>query len=174
LASSALPLNQLAEQCEAAGLTPENVSKIAAELSRTFGVHDDEVALFKIEQAQLRFMHPTKLSAVGMIPLTSTSVSARTANSKRPEIINNFSQTRHSTVFESIPIDSKTRTKKPEKNAMVIQKMMTVPVIGPGGVVGVIQLSRKGATQQSAGPDFQPIDLQKLLAAANALAKCFK
>ena len=174
MASSALPLNQLADQCHAAGLTPENISKIAAELSRSFGIHDDEVALFKIEQAQLKFMHPTKLSTVGMIPLNSNAVAARTANTKRPEIINNFSHLRHASVFESIPVDSKTRTKKPEKSAMVIQKMMTVPVVGPGGVVGVIQLSRKGATQPSAGPDFQPGDLQKLLAAANVLAKCFK
>lgn len=174
MASSALPLNQLAEQCQAAGLTPDNVLKIATELSRSFGVHDDEVALFKIEQAQLKFMHPTKLSTVGMIPLNSNSVAARTANSKRPEIINNFSQIRHSSVFESIPVDSKTRTKKPEKSAMVIQKVMSVPVVGPGGVLGVIQVSRKGATQQSAGPDFQPGDLQRLLAAANVLAKCFK
>ena len=68
MASSALPLNQLADQCQAAGLTPENISKIAAELSRSFGIHDDEVALFKIEQAQLKFMHPTKFSTVGMIP----------------------------------------------------------------------------------------------------------
>jgi len=173
LASSALPLNQLADQCQA-GLTPENVSKIAAELSRSFGIHDDEVALFKIEQAQLKFMHPPKLSTAGMIPLNSNAVAARTANTKRPEIINNFSQMRHASVFESIPVDSKTRTKKPERSAMVIQKMMSVPVVGPGGVVGVIQLSRKGATQLSAGPDFQPGDLQKLLAAANVLAKCFK
>jgi hypothetical protein len=109
-----------------------------------------------------------------MIPLNSNAVAARTANTKRPEIINNFSQMRPASVFESIPVDSKTRTRKPERGAMVIQKMMTVPAAGPGGVVGVIQLSRKGATQLSAGPDFQPGDLHKLLAAANVLAKCFK
>ena len=175
MASSALPFNQLAEQCQAAGLTNENAAKIAFELAKGFGVHDDEVAIYKLEQAQLRFVYPAKLSNVGMIPLNhSSSVAARTANSKRPEAINNFPQMRHASVFESVPVDSKTRGQKPEKSAMVIQKMMSVPVIGPAGVLGVIQISKKGVSQQAAGADFQPGDLQRLVAVANVLAKCFK
>lgn len=176
MASSALPFNQLAEQCQAAGLTTENAARIALELSKGFGVHDDEVAIFKLEQAQLKFMYPAKLSNVGMIPLNhSSSVAARTANTKRPEAINNFPQMRHASVFESVPVDSKTRgSKKPEKAEMVIQKMMSVPVVGPAGVLGVIQISKKGVSQQAAGADFQPGDLQRLVSVANVLAKCFK
>jgi len=176
LASSALPFNQLAEQCQAAGLTNENAAKIALELSKSFGVHDDEVAIYKLEQAQLRFIYPAKLSNVGMIPLNhSSSVAARTANTKRPEAINNFPQMRHASVFEAVPVDSKTRgNQKPDRAAMVIQKMMSVPVVGPAGVLGVIQISRKGVTQQAAGADFQPGDLQRLVSVANVLAKCFK
>jgi hypothetical protein len=179
LASSTLPFNQLAEQCQAAGLTPDNAAKIAVEISRSFGVHDDEVAIFKLEQSQLRFMYPPSLSKVGMIPLNHTSsVAARTANTKRPEALNNFAQMRHASVFEAVPVDSKTRSskpdQKPEKIAMAIQKMMSVPVVGPSGVVGVIQVSRKGTSPQAAGPDFQQMDLQRLVAAASALAKCFK
>jgi hypothetical protein len=123
-------------------------------------------------------MYPPSLSNVGMIPLNHTSsVAARTANTKRPEALNNFAQMRHASVFESVPVDSKTRSKtdqKPEKIAMAIQKMMSVPVVGPSGVLGVIQVSRKGTSPHAAGPDFQPMDLQRLVAAANALAKCFK
>lgn len=179
MASSSLPFNQLAEQCQTAGLTPENAAKIAVELSRSFGVHDDEVALFKLEQAQLRFIYPASLTNVGLIPLNHTSsVAARTANSKRPEAINNFPQMRHASIFESVPVDSRTRSnkpdQKPEKIAMVIQKMMSVPVVGANGVVGVIQISRKGTSPRAAGPDFQSADLQRLVAAANLLAKCFK
>jgi hypothetical protein len=179
LASSALPFNQIAEQCQAAGLTPENAAKIAVELSRSFGVHDDEVAIFKLEQSHLKFVYPPSLTNVGMIPLNhSSSVAARTANSKRPEIINNLPQMRHASVFESVPVDSTTRSKKPdqkpEKVAMAIQKMMSIPVVGAAGVVGVIQISRKGRSPHAAGADFQPPDLQRLIAAANALAKCFK
>jgi len=51
---------------------------------------------------------------------------------------------------------------------------MSAPVTGPSGAVGVIQISRKGTSPKAAGPDFQPSDLQRLLSAAGALAKCFK
>ena len=82
---------------------------------------------------------------------------------------------RHASFFESVPVDSKTRnSQKPGKVAMVIQKMMSVPVIGPAGVLGVIQISRKGASPKASGPDFQPTDLQRLASAAAVLAKCFK
>jgi hypothetical protein len=179
LASSTLPFNQLAEQCHEAGLTPDNAAKIATELSRSFNVHDDEVAILKLEQSQLRFIYPPSLSNVGMIPLShSSSVAARTANTKRPEAINNFPQMRHASVFEAVPVDSRTRSskpdQKPEKVAMTIQKMMSVPVVSATGVVGVIQISRKGTSPHAAGADFQTSDLQRLVAAANALAKCFK
>jgi hypothetical protein len=159
----------------AAGLTHENAERMALELAKSFGVHDDEVAIFKLEQSQLRFMYPAKLANVGMIPLNhSSSVAARTANSRRPEAINNFPQMRHASVFEAVPVDSKTRLKQQDRAAMVIQKMMTVPVVGTAGVVGVIQISRKGSTPQAAGVDFQPGDLQRLVSVSNVLAKCFK
>jgi len=175
LASSTLPFSQLADQCQATGLTPENTAKIAGEFSRCFGVHDDEVAILKLERNQLRFVYPPQLSNVGMIPLNhGHSLAAKTANTKRPEAINNFAQMRHASVFESVPVESKTRTGKPERNAMVVQKVMSAPVIGPAGVVGVIQLSRKGSTPKAAGADFFASELSRLAAAASALAKCFK
>jgi hypothetical protein len=175
LASSTLPFSQLADQCQATGLTPENIARIAGELSRSFGVHDDEVAILKLEQNQLRFIYPPQLSNVGMIPLShSHSLAARTANTKRPEVVNNFAQMRHAIVFESVPVESKTRTGKSERNAMVVQKVMSVPVIGPAGVVGVIQISRKGSTPKASGADFYPSELSRLTAAAPALAKCFR
>ena len=52
--------------------------------------------------------------------------------------------------------------------------MMTVPVVGTAGVLGVIQVSRKGTSAPAAGNDFSQMDLQKLVAIATALAKCFK
>jgi len=176
LASSTISFDQLAEQCQGEGLNPANAIRIAAELARSFGVHDDEVAIFQLESNQLKFIYPAKLANVGMIPLShSSSVAARTANTRRAEIINNFAQQRHASVFEAVPIDSKTRGEhKPERSAMVIQKMMSVPVVGSTEVLGVIQLSRKGASQKSSGADFYPADLQKLVSAAAMLAKCFK
>jgi hypothetical protein len=110
-----------------------------------------------------------------MIPLNHTnSVASRTANTRRPEIINNLPQMKHASVFESVPIESRTRGPQPATSALAIQKMMSVPVLGPAAVLGVIQISRKGVSAKAAGLDFQPADLQRLVVAAQALAKCFK
>ena len=51
---------------------------------------------------------------------------------------------------------------------------MTVPVVAAIGVLGVIQVCRKGKSAPEAGADFGPPDLQRLVAIATALAKCFK
>jgi hypothetical protein len=46
-----------------------------------------------------------------------------------------------------------------------------VPLAGPSGVIGVLQISRKGVTPGKAGADFNFSDLQKLLPKAASLAK---
>lgn len=168
-------VTQLAAACEPEGLSAANCEKIASELARLFNVHDDEVALLKVQNAaQLVFVYPPKLANVGIIPLTNSSaVAARTANSKKAEILNNFPQAKHASIFEAIKIGSKTRQQAPD-GPLTIQKLMSVPVVAPEGALGVIQVSRKGSSAQSAGADFMPADLQKLVACANALAKCFK
>ena len=56
----------------------------------------------------------------------------------------------------------------------MIQKLMSVPVLGPAGAIGVIEVSRKGTSAPASGADFTPADLQKLVACAAALVKCFK
>jgi len=158
---------QLAEACAAEGLVPDNCEKIAQMLAAMFAVTKEEVAMLLLEKTQLGFVYPEKLKQVGKIPLnTTTSVAARTATTKRSEALNNFTATKHASVFEAVNLG----TPKPR----VIQKMMSVPVISGTGVVGVIQVSRKGATPQEAGADFAPSDVQKLLGAAGQLAKCFK
>ena len=180
MATPVIAFNQLANEFESEGLTPSHAEKLAGELSKTFSVQMDEVAIMKLEKTQLVFMYPTKLGQVGSIPLnTSSSVAARTASTKRAEAINNFAQTKHASVFESVKLSDKKTDPgahsggaKEEKH--VIQKLMTVPVVGPAGVQGVIQISRKGTSAPAAGNDFTQMDLQKLVAIATALAKCFK
>ena len=81
-------------------------------------------------------------------------------------------------MFESVKLtDRKSNPALPgvqKEEKHVIQKMMTVPVVGPNGVQGVIQISRKGTSAPAAGNDFSQMDLQKLVAIATALARCFK
>jgi hypothetical protein len=178
MATPALAFAQLANECESEGLSRENVERIVAELAKAFTVHNDEVAILKLEKTNLRFIHPAKLANVGSIPLnTATSVAARTATTKRPEAINNFAQIKHASIFESVELGRKAQRivgQKDEKHTSTIQKLMTVPVVAANGVLGVIQVCRKGRSAPDAGADFGPADLQRLVAVATALAKCFK
>ena len=64
--------------------------------------------------------------------------------------------------------------KCPSCGKRTMQKLMSAPEVGPNGTLGVLQISRKGTSAPSSGPDFTPADLQKLVAAAAAIAKCFK
>ncbi|MGH9522385.1 MAG: hypothetical protein ACRD3E_07620, partial [Terriglobales bacterium] len=105
----------------------------------------------------------------------------RTANSRRAEVLNNFAQIKHTSIFEAVQLPSGSGAHaaapgadKQDRHLHVIQKLMSAPVVGQAGTLGVIQVSRKGMTAPAAGPDFTPADLQKLVAAASALVKCFK
>ena len=178
MATPVIAFSQLAAELEAEGLTPDNSERVAAELAKTFSVESDEVAIMKVAKGNLAFVFPTKLANVGSIPLnTSTSVAARTANSKRAEAINNFAQTKHASVFESMigppAHDPDHPGHKEEKHTHIIQKLMSVPVVGPSGVLGVIQVCRKGKSAPEAGVDFVPGDLQRLVQIASSLARCF-
>ena len=178
MATPAMAFAQLAAEIEAEGINTHNGAKIGTELAKTFNVHPDEVAVLKLVKGHLQFIYPEKLSQVGSIPInTSTSVAARTANTKRAEAINNFAQTKHASVFESVELGGKKAEQlgaKHERHLHVIQKLMSVPVMAAAGVVGVIQISRKGDSAPAAGADFTQTDLQKLVAIATSLSKCFK
>ncbi len=178
MATPALAFAQLANDCEVDGLSIENADRIAQELAKTFNVHGDEVAILRLDKTNLRFVYPSKLAHVGSIPLnTTTSVAARTATTKRAEAINNFAQTKHASIFEAVELGQKAQHiagQKDEKHTNPIQKLMTVPVVAANGVLGVIQICRKGKSAPEAGADFSPPDLQRLVAIATALAKCFK
>lgn len=178
MATPAIAFAQLATELEAEGLNPQNGVKVGTELAKTFSVQPDEIAVLKLDRGHLHFVYPEKLHQVGSIPInTSTSVAARTANTKRAEAINNFAQTKHASVFESVELGAKKPEalgQKHEKHLHVIQKLMSVPVMGSAGVVGVIQVSRKGDSAPASGADFTQTDLQKLVAIATSLSKCFK
>lgn len=176
MATPVLAFAQLANELEAEGLNPHNSERVAAELAKTFNVQLDEVAIMKLAKTNLSFLFPTKLSQVGSIPInTSTSVAARTANTKRAEAINNFAQAKHASVFESmVPVAKKPNEAPTDKHSHVIQKLMSVPVVGAAGVLGVIQVCRKGKSAPEAGADFGPPDLQKLVQIGTSLARCFK
>ena len=150
------------ETCAANVSLPELADKIAKELR----VKVDEVAILGLSNRwrHLHFLVPAALKNVGFVPLTSNSaLAARTARESRPEINNNFSGVRHATVFEGV----KAATTTGES----IQKIISAPILSEGKVVGVMQISRKGDSTSTAGPDFTPDDLAKVLAICRPLGR---
>ena len=143
------------------------VAKLATDIGKAFSVRPDEVAILATtsDEKFLRFLVPEQLRNVGTIPINSTSAMvSRTARERRPEIINNFSVARHSTVFEAVPLDSKQRGDP-------IQKIMSVPVVADNKVAGVLQVSRKGKSVTTSGADFSPNELSTLGQFANQVAR---
>ena len=142
---------------------------VAERIAKLFHVEQDEVAVLALcEQGRaLRFLAPEKLREVGSIPLsTMNSLAARTAREAHAQVLNDFAESRHISVFQAVP--------QGREKGEIIHKIMSVPVEADGHVVGVVQISRKGKTRPAAGPDFTPGDLKKLAALTGALGKLVK
>jgi len=146
-----------------------SLSSVAEKIAKTLSVRKDEVAIMGVSTRwqHLHFLVPEALKNVGFIPLSSNSaLAARTARDSRPEIDNNFTLARHATVFEGVKITSEA--------AESIQKILSAPILAEGKVVGVIQISRKGSSAASAGPDFTADHLGKILALCKPLGKLLR
>jgi hypothetical protein len=154
-----------------AGRTPgtEELAQFAEAMGRMFKVDPDEVAILAVSPKgkSLKFIVPEKLSVVGTIPLTSTSaLAARTARERKPEMANNFSTSRHASVFEGVPLG--------RHHGETIHKIMSAPILDGKKVMGVVQISRKGHSASEAGPDFTSKDLQALASLSSTLEQFLK
>jgi hypothetical protein len=161
-------LERLAEALEGESAEPVEIplGAVAEKIAKSLGVQTDEVAILGVSTRwrHLHFLVPQALKNVGFIPMSSTSaLAARTARESRPGITNNFSTVRHATVFEGV----KAATTTGES----IQKIISAPILCDGKVVGVMQISRKGATAMEAGADFSSEDLGKVQALCRPLGK---
>ncbi|MGB7029017.1 MAG: GAF domain-containing protein [Candidatus Acidiferrum sp.] len=153
-------------ESDATATSQISLASIAERIAKNLGVKSDEIALMGVSNRwrHLHFLVPESLKQIGFIPLSSTSaIAARTARESRPDIINNFASVRHATVFEGVKISGET--------SELIQKLISAPILSGDKVVGVIQVSRKGATPKEAGPDFSDDDLGKILALCKPLGK---
>lgn len=161
-------LEQLVNEIEEEKTSVEKVAmpELAQKIARVLHVKADEVAILAVSNRwkHLHFLAPEVLKNVGFVPLTSNSaLVARTARDNKPEINNNFSGVRHTSVFEGV----KGATRAGES----IQKIISVPILNEGKVVGVIQISRKGHSVAAAGPDFTSEDLGRVVAICGPLGK---
>jgi hypothetical protein len=156
------PLEHLVDQ----DVTPRQVCGV---LAKMFQVQQTEVAILRLNRGLLNFIYPDELRTAGSIPVSSTSIAAHTAISKKPEIFNNFARVKHASIFESVKLGTSEGMDTSEP--LPIQKLMSAPVIDENSrVLGVIQISRKGSEATYAGADFSREDLHELEMAAGILA----
>lgn len=147
--------------------TPE---RACLKLAHILHVQRNEVAVLRLEKGSLRFVFPAELRAAGVIPLSSSAVAARTAATGTPLLSNSFARVKHVSLFESVKLGAAEDDQASEQ--MPIQKIMSVPVTqAEGEVVGVVQVSRKGADSSLAGADFTGEDLNRLEQAAAVMAR---
>lgn len=145
------------------------LTKLADQIGKSFGAKSDEVAILALSSGDkfLNFIVPEKLQKIGNLPMTSsTALAVRTAREKRPEVINNFTSAKHTTVFEAVPLG--------QQRGDPIQKIMSAPISLDNKIVGVIQVSRKGKSVAAVGPDFTPKDLSELVAVGTQIGRCLK
>ena len=158
------PLEHLLDQ----DVTPRQVCGV---LAKMFHVQQTEVALLRLDRGLLQFIYPEQLRTAGSIPISSSSIAAHTAISKKSEIFNNFARVKHASIFETIKLGSTEGVDVSEP--LPIQKLMSAPVVDENAkVLGVIQISRKGSEANFAGADFSREDLHELEMAAGILAAC--
>jgi hypothetical protein len=168
LALSSVMLGEMWEIEQLAGLeasesTPESICACVAKM---FQVRETEVALLELSGNLLTFLYPAELKTAGAIPLSSSAVAARTAQTKQAELFNGFTQVKHFSVFELVKLGNT------GLDEQVIQKLISAPVLATNGaVVGVIQVSRKAPRPAAAGPDFTSDDLRKLESVARFVGK---
>ena len=128
--------------------------RIVKSVSIAFGAKNDEVAILVLtsDQRHLRFAAPRKFADLGTIPISKRdSIAVNVLARKSGEAMNNVPMVKHVSFFESVKIR--------DRPAVPIQKMITVPILLRGEVVGVAQVSRKGDTAAEAGPDFTQSDV---------------
>jgi len=65
-------------------------ARVCAELAKVFYVKTTEVRLLHLDGQILTFLFPVELRAAGSIPLSSSAIAARTAESRTAELFNNF------------------------------------------------------------------------------------
>jgi hypothetical protein len=82
---------------------------------------------------------------------------------RRSDILNNFSLSKHASVFEGVPLG--------RGSGESIHKIISAPILRGNSVIGVAQICRKGASLTDAGPDFTSRDLSELQGLNKALVR---
>ena len=147
----------------------DRIKSSAEIMSKAFKVSKDEVAIFLLDHDKdlIHFHWPLKLKKMGFVPLSShDSLAAKTARENKPFLNNRFTSVHHASIFEKVRLDGK------ESKPMPIQKIISVPIPGDERSKGVVQVSRKGASEE-ATKNFEQSDLNNLAEIAKTLSAHF-
>jgi hypothetical protein len=144
--------------------------RVCLKLAQILRVRRNEVALLRLEKGSLRFIYPAELRSAGVLPLSGSAVAARTATTRTPLLSNTFMRVKHVSLFEAVKLGAVEEEDRSQEQ-MPIQKIMSVPVVSSGNVMGVVQVSRKGLDVSVAGADFTAEDLKQLEQAAEILSR---
>jgi hypothetical protein len=128
-----------------------------------------EVAIFLTnkEKTIMSFACPEYLINSGMIPVSSTEALVATVfRTGRGLLDNKFQQQRHLGIFEII--------RTPEGKVLPIWKMMSSLIAVEEEKLGIIEVSRRASSEDNAGEDFTPNDLQFLEKTIKILAPYIK
>ncbi len=146
--------------------------RVCLKLAQILGVRRSEVALLRLEKNSLRFIFPPELRSAGVLPLSGSAVAARTASTRTPLLSNTFMRVKHVSLFEAVKLGAEADEDDRSQGQMPIQKIMSVPIAhSDRGVVGVVQVSRKGLDASLSGADFTADNLKNLEQAAEILAR---
>ncbi len=127
---------------------------VARGAAESLGRQVDEIGILMVgtDGKYLRFVAPRKLCDLGTIPTTKRdAIAVSVFTRKVGEANNNVPLARHVAFFESVKVTDKVRP---------IMKMVTVPIVAGGQIVGVAQVSKKGDNLAEAGPDFSAADVR--------------
>ena len=145
--------------------------RVCLKLAHILRVRRSEVALLRLDKGSLRFIFPPELRSAGVLPLTGSAVAARTAATRTALLSNAFMRVKHVSLFEAVKLGAGAEEEDRSQEQMPIQKIMSVPVLRSGNVMGVVQVSRKGLDASLAGEDFTGEDLKQLEQAAEILSR---
>lgn len=155
----------------AAEMRAEVLRALVTTLSKAFGLNPDELAILMIspDREMLRFVYPPDLAKGGSntFPVTVPSLAGRVAETGSSILNNDVRDVPHLAFYERVPIEG--------TEPIQIQKLLVVAVRGPDDrPQAVIEMSRRGATPEEAGPDFRPEDQEFLERLAAAVAPAMR
>ncbi len=141
---------------------------LATTLARAFSLNPDEIAILLLspDRVMLQFVYPPELAKGGSntFPVSLQSVAGHVASTGESLLLNDVQETHRLAFYERVPISGAAPAE--------IHKLLAVAVPGPDGAPqAVIEVSRRGSSSATAGPDFSGADqelLTRLAAAASS------